>query len=189
MEIERAFRIIGSDSVRVRLLKRFRDARGNNLAQLHAYRELLFGAWAAGVGYAVEYEPALQDKRPDWVISRSGKSFVMEVTSLHSPKPILDQVEALREGDVLVFDVDVEQATRRIASKIQEKANKYTSLGGIDGLIISVWLDFDLCIHSDELLRRLSPTALWSCDRVCGIAFCDECPRREIRLIDRPATC
>lgn len=168
--IKAALATIDSPIVESKFRKNLRNAKSDHDGMLHVYRELLFGEWAVQNGLSVEYQPRVDGLTPDWLLTRRSEQWCLEVLSLHDGQHQKAFTE-LQCGEVIVCDVDKPHHGERLLERVMLKCSKYERLSGVDGVILGVHLDFDLCMTSEDLLAAVSPDRLWEPFNLGAIVF------------------
>jgi hypothetical protein len=158
-----------TDANQQTFVKKFNEQIEDVCQVNHTLRELILGAYVAGQQFQPEYEPLLDGKTPEWLMTQhdTGKKLLLELVNFHLPDKLERQMwDTFKTGWMWTYFM--EPNTRRAYSSIQNKMAKYKSLVqdndlhyvvGVFGLFSSAltFADVRECLEGESALFPLYP--------------------------------
>ena len=151
--IYRCFEYIHEADARM-FVKKFGEQRHNNTQVMHAFRELVLGAYLSSSGFNVRYDKPVDLSTPDWCIldEISQLNGIVELTNFHTDKETETEIhEALHTRGSWVDWMPSNDD--RLYQTVWEKARVYKALVEkyCVPYVIAVFGEFTAVVDMDEL--------------------------------------
>jgi hypothetical protein len=139
-------------------VKKFKEQSEDVPQVNHTLRELILGAYVAGQGFQPEYNPLLDGKTPEWLMTQhiTGNKLLLELVNFHLPDRLERQMwDTFKTG--WMWSYFMEPNTGRAYTSIQDKMAKYKPLVQNNDLhyVVAVFGLFSSALTVEEVREGL----------------------------------